>query len=98
MIPGEMINGLAIARGALLLEPRGLYDAAIVATTQAGAAVYCLDRLTEILIEEAPAQEDREVALCNAIDHLNYKILGSAANQIGPLRPHFKDPIDGEIF
>lgn len=97
MILGEMINGLAIARGALLLEPRGLYDAAIVATTQAGAAVYCLDRLTEILIEEDPI-EDREVALCNAIDHLNYNILGSAANQIGPLRPHFKDPIDGEIF
>jgi len=97
MIPGEMINGLVIARGALLLEPRGLYDAAIVATTQAGAAVYCLDRLTEILIEADP-QEDKDQAILDAIDHVNYNILGSAAIRSGSLRPHFKDPIDGEIF
>lgn len=97
MIFGEMINGLAIARGALLLEPRYLYDAAIVATTQAGAAVYCLDKLTERLIEEDP-QEDREQALCDAIDHLNFNILGGSLARPEPLRPHFKDPINGEIF
>lgn len=97
MTPGESINGLVIARGALLLEPRYLYDAAIVATTQAGAAVYCLDRLTELLIEEDP-QENREQAMLDAIDHLNYNILGGALARPEPLRPHFKDPVDGEIF
>ena len=34
---GEVINGLHIRQGALLLEPRELYDSAIVATTQTGS-------------------------------------------------------------
>lgn len=97
MIQGEIINGLVIARGALLLEPRYLYDAAIVATTQEGAAVYCLDRLTELLIEEDP-QENREQAMLDAVEHLRFNILGGSLARPEPLRPHFKDPVDGEVF
>jgi hypothetical protein len=90
---GKVINGLHIRQGALLLEPRELYDSAIVATTQTGSAVYCVDRILELLTTGEEAMEEQA-----AIDHFNYKILGGSFAEAEDIRPFFRDPIDGEIF
>lgn len=93
MTGGEVINGLHIRRGALLLEPRELYDSAIVATTQTGCAVYCVERILELLTTGEEALDDQA-----AIDHFTYNILGASTYEPEATRLFFKDPIDGEIF
>ena len=90
---GEVINGLHIRQGALLLEPRALYDSAIVATTQTGSAVYCVDRILELLTTGEEAMEEQ-----TAIDHFSFNILGGSFAEAEDIRPFFRDPIDGEIY
>jgi len=90
---GEIINGLRIRRGAPLLEPRELYDSAIVATTQTGSAVYCVEQILELLTTGENAMSDQE-----AVNHFNFHMMGGSFAEAEDIRPFFRDPIDGEIF
>ena len=66
------------------LEPRAIYDAAII-DQDGDRLVYCYDRLIDVLVESI--QEDQDIssddAYYQALDHISYNIEG--------MRPNYKD-------
>lgn len=89
------MSALKLNSGAMVFEPRELYDPAVVSTTSQGAAVYCVERLLAILAEQFAEHEDSHI---RAVDWLTYNMMGTADNfKPRGLRAHFKED-DGEIF
>ena len=86
------MNGLKIREGAYLLSPRSLYDQAIIATTKENNAIYSIERLIEILMESDQISHE------DAVDHLDYNILGASLALPDSKRPFFCDLYDGEVF
>ena len=82
---------------AMLFEPRFVYDEAIIDSTKDGAAVYCCDKLIEVIVE-ASELPDNEDSVSEALDHFGYNMTGTAMNyKPNHLRAHFRD-FEGETF
>ena len=82
---------------AMLFEPRFVYDKAIIDSTKDGAAVYCCDKLIEVIIEasDLPNNED---SVSEALDHFGYNMTRTADYyEPNQLRAHFRD-FEGETF
>ena len=82
---------------AMLFEPRYVYDEAIIDTTEDGAAVYCCDKLIEVIVE-ASELPDNQDSVSEALDHFGYNMTDTAMNyKPTHLRAHFRD-FEGETF
>ena len=82
---------------AMLFEPRFVYDKAIIDSTKDGAAVYCCDKLIEVIIEASDLPNNQD-SVSEALDHFSYNMTDTAMNyQPNQLRAHFRD-FEGETF
>lgn len=89
----EFINGLNIKSGFYLLEPRALYDQAIIATTTEGAPIYCADKIFVLLTEKTDPLTDDQ-----AMNHFQFNILRECEYLPRESRPYFKYLDDEELF
>ena len=72
------------------LEPRAIYDAAII-DQDGDRLVYCYDRLIDVLVEDIRSDSciDIEEAFDQAADHIHVNIIGSAVSFPGyPIIKH----------
>jgi len=89
----EIINGLPIKNGSYLLEPRDLFDKAIIETTINGNPVYCVDKILALLIEKEDPFTEEE-----AQEHFYFNILRSSEYLPEDRRPYFRSLNDEDVF
>ena len=76
-----------------MLEPRALYDQAIIARTKAGAPTYCENFSFVLLTEKTnPLTDDQ------AMNHFQFNILRECEYLPRESRPYFKYLDDEELF